>query len=168
MAKGKASASRKKARPGFAPAIEAAEHLTLVAGLGAVRKGEGKDRIRAAAAALLGSANIDEDCRVAFPNDNRWDYVIGIQQAQTDMAVFVEVHSAESSDVSKMEDKLNWLLTLFLRRAPQAALSQLPREIHWVASGRVNIPKHLPQYKKLQTTLRRAGLQGPVTQLTLA
>lgn len=166
MAKAKRTTSKKKAVPSFTRAIEVAEHLKLVAGLGAVKQGEGKDRIRAANVPVLGSVDIDDDCRSAFPNDSRWDYVIGLRRAQAEVAIFVEVHSAETSAVSKMEDKLEWLLT-FLRRPPQDALSQLPREIHWVASGRVNIPKHLPQYKKLQKTLRPAGLLGPVTQLTL-
>ena len=115
---------------------------------------------------MIGSVDIDESCRAAYPNDNRWDYVIGLRRTAGDAAAFVEVHSAETSAVSTMERKLEWLLG-FLLRDKQRSLNELPREIHWVASGRVNIPKHLPQYKKLVTTLRLRGLQGPVTLLDL-
>jgi hypothetical protein len=165
MAK-RARSGGKKAEPSFKRAIEMAEHLELVPGLGALKKGEGRDRIRVGAGALLGSVNIDDNCRAAYSQDHRWDYVIGARRSRAEVAIFVEVHSAETSEVSKMEHKLSWLQS-FLRRDQQTALAALPREIYWVASGRVNIPKHLPQYKKLQTTLRAQGLLGPVTQLDL-
>ena len=157
---------KKKIAPSFERAIEEAEHVSLIRGLGALKRGEGKGRIVADSGALIGSVDIDESCRAAYPNDNRWDYVIGLRSGKGDAAVFVEVHSAETSAVSTMEHKLEWLLR-FLSRGRQRSLNDLPREIHWVASGRVNIPQHLPQYKKLVTTLRLRGLQGPVTQLAL-
>jgi hypothetical protein len=83
-----------------------------------------------------------------------------------DGACFVEVHQAETSGVSDVEKKLSWLID-FLNRDPQSALRSLPREIYWIASGRVNIPKHVPQYKRLNTTIRARGLSGPLTRLNL-
>ena len=163
----KANGLRTKTPVSFEQAIEAAEHLNLIAGLGAVKRGEGRDRISVEPERLLGSVNIDDDCRGAYPSASRWDYVIGWRSEGRECAVFVEVHSAETSDVSKVEKKLSWLID-FLNRESQAKLHALPRQIHWVASGRVNIPRHLPQFKKLQTTLRAKGLSGPpVTKLDL-
>ena len=78
----------------------------------------------------------------------------------------MSVHSAESCDVGKMEDKLAWLLG-FLQEGARRELGKLPRVIHWVASGRINIPQHTPQYRKLQTILRNRGLKGPVKALVL-
>ena len=104
---------------------------------------------------------------MAYPNDSRWDYVVGYRRSKKAVAHFIEVHSAEASDVSKIQEKLEWLRG-FLQEEAQGSLAALSREFHWVASGRINIPKHLPQFKRLQTTLRKAGLRGPAKQLTLS
>jgi hypothetical protein len=130
----------------------------------AVKKREGKARIIQGKSTILGSVAIDDDCREAFPNAARWDYVIGISARQP-TAFFVEVHSAETSDVRKMHDKLVWLLEL-LNREAQQKLRALPREIHWVASGRVNIPKSTPQYKRLKMK-PLSQLRGPAERLEL-
>jgi len=153
----------------FALAVEAAEHLTLVDGLGAITGSEGKGQIVPGNATVESSVAVDEDCREAYPNHARWDYLVGATKPKATLphAFFIEVHSAETSEVSKMEAKLDWLLQ-FLARPKQAALAKLPRSFHWVASGRINIPRHLPQYKKLVVTLRKRGLLGPHKQLTLA
>lgn len=150
----------------FEDAVAAAEHLELRSGLSAIKKGEGKGRIVKGDAPLLGSVAIDGNCRAAYPQSARWDYAIGVEVDGKAKALFIEVHGAETSGVSDLEKKLTWLLD-FLQREPQEALRGLPREIHWVASGRINIPKHVPQYKRLTTTLRKRGLQGPVERLGL-
>lgn len=150
----------------FRDAIAAAEHLKLLSALDAVTAGEGRGQIHVDAQRLCGSVRMDEDCKKADPRGNRWDYVIGVTIGKRESAIFVEVHSAETSNVSDLEKKLNWLLA-YLNRDRQELLRKLPRQIYWVASGRVNIPKHLPQYRKLQTTLRNKGLLGPVSELRL-
>ena len=65
-----------------------------------------------------------------------------------------------------MEDKLRWLRD-YLHAEPQCELADLKREIYWVASGPVNIPRHTPQFRKMNTTLRKRGLKGPVKSLRL-
>ena len=152
----------------FQAAVGAAEHLHLKSGLNAVKATEGGGQLQAVdSTKILGSVEMDGDCRAAYPQSARWDYVIGYDRAGEAVAYFVEVHSADTSQVSKMERKLEWLLQ-FLDREPQAKLSRIKREIHWVASHGINIPKHLPQYRRLNTMLRKRGLQGPVKHLTLA
>jgi len=164
--------AKKKCKPTphkvFELAIEKADHLQLKNGLAAVKRGEGKGRILAKdSKQVLGSAEIDGDCRRAAPNANRWDYVIGYNRSGKVVAYFVEVHSALTSEVSTIERKLDWLLDEFLRRKNSDKLAALSREMHWVASGNVKIPRHTRQYRFLTTTLRRRGLHGPSKQLTL-
>jgi hypothetical protein len=141
--------------------------LLLKPGLQAIKKREGHGQIVADdPQRLLGSAAIDDACRPAYPRDERWDYVIGYNRAGRAFAHFVEVHSAETSEVSKMERKLRWLRD-FLLQPSQRKLAALDHEFHWVASGRFNIPQHLPQYRTLTTTLKKAGLRFPVKKLVL-
>lgn len=52
-----------------------------------------------------GSVDIDLRLSSKYPNSNRWDYVIGYG----DCAYFLEVHSAETSEVNVVLKKLNWL-----------------------------------------------------------
>jgi hypothetical protein len=141
--------------------------LPLKPGLQAIKKGEGHGQILAEdPQRLLGSAAIDDACRPAYPKSERWDYVIGYNRAGKAFAHFVEVHSAETSEVSKMEKKLRWLRD-FLQKPSQKELAALDHEFHWVASGRFNIPQHVPQYRTLTTTLKKAGLRFPVKKLVL-
>jgi hypothetical protein len=151
----------------FRNAIGSANHLKWKIGLQVIKRSEGGGQISGGEPErLLGGAAIDDDCLMAYPNANRWDYVIGYRRSRKLVAYFIEVHSAETSDVSKIEKKLEWLRE-FLRQDAQKELAALVREFHWVASGRINIPKHLPQFKRLQTTLRKLGLKGPAKQLVL-
>lgn len=141
--------------------------LDLKPGLQAIKKAQGGGQIVPDdAQCLLGSAAIDDDCLASDPQANRWDYVIGYGRGSKAIAYFVEVHSAETTEVSKVEKKLRWLQD-FLLRPPQEKLAALEREYHWVASGRINIPQHTPQFKRLNSTLKKMGLRGPVKHLTL-
>ena len=152
----------------FRDAIEAADHLRWRGGLQAVKRGEGKGQIVARdSLCLLGSADIDGDCTAAQPNSERWDYVIGYNRFGKAVAHYVEVHSAQTSEVSKIEGKLQWLLD-FLRQDHQQELKRLPAEFHWVASGRINIPRHTPQFRRLKTSSRLRCLKGPVKSLQLS
>lgn len=163
----KARPTSTRATQAFGAAIAEAEHLQLRPGLQALVRSEGASQVLASnPKKLLGSANIDRDCRAAHPQATRWDYVIGYERSGEPVAHFVEVHSAETSEVSKMSRKLNWLCE-YLAQPPQAKLARLRREFHWVQSGRFNIPKTTPQYRLLQTTLRKRGLNWPVARLTL-
>jgi hypothetical protein len=161
--------SKKRALPKetFREAISTCPPLRLREGLQAIKKSEGKGQISAAnLEQLLGSVAIDDDCLSEHPNASRWDYLVGYDRNGQAIAHFIEVHYAETSDVSVVEKKFDWLQT-YLGSAGHEQLKSLPAEYHWVASGRVNIPQHLPQYKKLQTTLRKRGLRFPVKVLVL-
>jgi hypothetical protein len=149
----------------FTEAVTGAEHLTLKSGLSALKKKEGAKRIHLSkGSTAAGSVDIDKDCEKAYPEDPRWDYLVGVVNSKKLIAYYIEVHSAESSQVRKMAEKLQWLVD-FVRE--QEKLAKLTAEYHWVASGRVNIPKHTRQYKQLSVNLRKKGLVGPVTRLDL-
>jgi hypothetical protein len=148
-------------------AVEGAELIVYVAGLGAILRGEGKGKIRASdSRSILGSSNIDKDCLATYPNAHRWDYVVGYVLSKTMVAHFIEVHSAVSSQVSVMRRKLDWL-EAYLNRDANRALGRIAREYHWVASGRFKIPKNSPQYRQLLLLRSRRGLKGPHKSLQL-
>jgi hypothetical protein len=80
--------------------------------------------------------------------------------------IFVEVHSATTHGVSEVQKKLEWLKS-FLRRRNMHGLTVMPHEYHWVASGRIRIPRHTRQYKQLAQLRRRQALQGPHRHLRI-
>ncbi|HJU40942.1 MAG TPA: hypothetical protein VJ724_15325 [Tahibacter sp.] len=100
---------------------------------------------------------------------NRWDYGIGLAGADgAHKAIWIEVHSAETSEVSVVLRKLAWLRTFLAQHCEQlwAMTSKAADDpaFFWVASGRVNIPKHMPQRR----ALAQAGLDMPKSQLHLS
>jgi hypothetical protein len=160
---------RAEAEAAFRQIVGCAEHLRWRVGLSAIKRGEGHGQIRAASAdRLWGSVDVDGDCKAAYPEESRWDYAIGYgsEGGSKAQVFFVEVHSAVSSQVSAMAKKLDWLKG-FLNRPRSAPLARLRREYHWVASGKVDIPRHLPQYRNLARLRGAHGLKGPDRELTL-
>lgn len=105
-----------------------------------------------------GSVEIDECVRNIYPNANRWDYVFSYKST----AYFVEVHSAESSEVSVVLAKLQWLKDWLNTKAPEIAKMKAEQPYYWIQSGRFSIPKHTPYH-------RLAAQKGilPISKLTL-
>ena len=52
-----------------------------------------------------GSLDIDEATLKLYPDDNRWDYALCYDSE----VFYIEVHSAITSEVSRMVKKLQWL-----------------------------------------------------------
>ena len=150
--------------PAFRNAIAKNGLLTLCNGLQAVTGAEGAGQIHPVdERSVLGSVAIDRNYAQVpqHGNASRWDYVIGYRRGPgQEIAYFIEVHSAKTSEVATMQAKLEWLRS-FLNEPANTQLGSLDREVHWLAAGRVAIPKHTPEYKRLTTTLRRLGLAGP-------
>ena len=110
--------------------------------------------------ALMGEADHAQACR--------WDYGLGyLDPTGTERAVWVEVHSAETSEVSKIICKLTWLKDYLSQHCTDLwELTQKGDQATrfvWLASGRCNIPSHMPQLRRLRT----AGLQPPARRLEL-
>ena len=49
----------------------------------------------------------------------------------------------------------------------QAKLRKLDSKFYWLASGAIKIPQNTPQYRLLNSKLRKMGLRGPTSFLTL-
>jgi hypothetical protein len=106
-------------------------------GLGAVENADRALIDGAIRASFDDSLDLDEAMRPAFPNENRWDYLLG--HASSGAVVALEPHSANTSEASVVIAK---------RRR---ALDQLRGHFedghrvtswYWVASGKVDFAPH--------------------------
>lgn len=109
---------------------------------------------------LEGSIDIDTCTTAKYPNDNRWDYAF----AYKGEAFFIEVHSANTSEVSTVIKKLQWLKNWLHQQAPEIGklkAKNLPT-FYWIQSKGFSIPKTSRQY-------RLAGSVGikPIAKLNL-
>jgi len=95
-----------------------------------------------------GSVDIDSCTMPLYPQDNRWDYVVGYDGR----TYFAEIHPANTSQVRTMISKLKWLQKWLRDQS-----SPLSGTYHWVASGKIAIAKGSPQARKLASS----GIVGP-------
>ena len=81
------------------------------------------------------------------------------------MAIWVEVHSATTGEVSAMLRKLQWLRAYLREECDDLWKLTLAadRPYHWVASGGVAILRNSPQARRLSTS----ALPFPSSTLTL-
>lgn len=97
-----------------------------------------------------GSVDIDSalrdvviNSRKVYAEDCRWDYAIGYDGK----IYFIEVHSAETSQVTQVLKKHRWLKDFLVAQAPE--LNKEDKRFYWIASGRNHILKHSVQKRKL-------------------
>ncbi len=107
-----------------------------------------------------GSVEIDACIANIYPNENRWDFAIGYDG----VAYFMEVHSANTGEVSTVLRKLQWLKDWLNSKAPaiNAIKATNKTPYYWVQSGKFNILKTSKQYRQLIN----AGLM-PIPKLKL-
>lgn len=105
-----------------------------------------------------GSLDIDACTTKLNPNDNRWDYAF----AYNEKVYFIEVHTANTGEVTTVINKLNWLKTWLLEKAPEINQLKAESPYYWIQSGKFNILPTSRQY-------RRIVAQGikPVPKLSL-
>ena len=107
-----------------------------------------------------GSVEIDNCTLKKYPNDNRWDYVFDFKGE----AFFMEVHSANTGEVSTVLKKFQWLIDWLHHHAPE--LNKLkPKNksaFYWVQSGGYNILKNSRQ----ERAIIQKGLR-PVSRILL-
>jgi hypothetical protein len=99
---------------------------------------------------FLDSLDLDEASRPRFPNDARWDYLLG--HATSSKIVAIETHSAETSQVSKVIQKRTASLG---HLQGQLATGHHVAAWYWVASGRVDFVPH----EKTVLRLSENGIQ---------
>lgn len=95
---------------------------------------------------LTGSVDIDGTTKKKYPEDPRWDYVIGYQQ----YAYFVEVHPAGTSEVETVLAKLKWLREWLSTQAPELVKMQSPVDTFvWIHLDGMHILPGSPQAMRL-------------------
>ena len=108
---------------------------------------------------LTGSIDLDRTLarEPGYANTPRWDYGIGYKPGNgPEQAVWVEVHSATTREVSTVLRKLQWLRDWLneeaeqLMRMTNAAAED--RRYVWIASAGVRIPGNSPQARQLSTS----------------
>lgn len=151
-------------RSKFQKAVEACPDLTFRDGLQAITAAD-RDRVRTKdPRSVTGSADIDNDLRRQVPQDNRWDYAVGYQRSDDEeKAYFIEVHPAETGEIRCVINKVRHLKAWAERNARDLWNMTVPREIHWVASGRINLRMN-DSYRRL---LAMEGLGSPKKFLAL-
>jgi hypothetical protein len=123
-----------------------------------------RKRIQQGEARILGSINLDGALCQRYPNEPRWDYGIGIQKGNKPYAIWVEVHPANTSNVSEVLLKLRWLKGWLSGQATQLhALTPPQRAYHWIATDGVHITPNSQEARQLA----QAGLTMPREVLKL-
>lgn len=145
----------------FKEAVEATPDIATGYKAGLSAMGEYSSRVSAAdTTRLQGSVDIDSCTTSKYPNANRWDYAL----AYKGEVFFVEVHSANTSEVRTVLRKLQWLRDWLNSHAPELnkmkAKSSNP--FVWIQSKNFQIPKNTPQY----FAAKKAGLL-PLQKLEL-
>lgn len=113
----------------------------------------GKHSTLVTAASPTGSIDIDAALLPTQPNAHRYDYGVGLlpkKGAHDDRAVWIEVHSAYTSEVSVMLKKQAALAAWLNSNAPD--LTRMTIAWLWIPSGKVAIPKATPQYRRLASS----------------
>ena len=142
----KAGYNRKYPKGSFNDSICKCEEIkdALKPGLSAL-KGNSK-AVRATDTKLIdGSVDIDEAVRDKYPEDSRWDYVVGYANE----AFFIEVHPAATSNVDEMVKKVKWLKDWLASSATDLKTLHKKEVYYWVPSGKVNILPGSVQYRKI-------------------
>jgi len=88
-----------------------------------------------------GSVDIDACTTLLYPNDNRWDYVF----AYKSKVYFIEVHSANTSEVNTVLRKLQWLKDWLTMHAPEIKKLNASQPYYWIQSGKFDILPSSPQ-----------------------
>lgn len=98
---------------------------------------------------LQGSIDIDSCTKQKYPTSNRWDYAF----AYNGEVLFVEVHTANSSEVKTVINKFNWLKDWLTNQAPE--INKLKRKngspYYWIQSKSYSIPKTSRQYRLIKS-----------------
>lgn len=119
---------------------------------------------------LTGSIDLDSALQktLAHAAKPRWDYGLGYKPTNgKEQAIWVEVHSATTKEVSAVLRKLQWLRDWLTSEAPE--LRQLTDfassncRFVWIASSSVRISRNTPQARRLS----QSGLRSVQSHLSL-
>ena len=134
-----------KSKCPFQVAVEGTEEVKTGyrPGLRAIKKSD-RNKVNAMHTnKIQGSLDIDTQVQALYPNNNRWDYVL----SYNNRLYFIEIHSAETSEVKIVIEKVVWLKEWL--KAKASNINALPKAEHpyiWIQSGRYAI---LPGSKEM-------------------
>jgi len=112
--------------------------------------GSYNDRISVANTSKIeGSVDIDKATEAKYPSQNRWDFAFSYNTE----VFFVEVHSANTSEVKTMLRKLQWLKDWLVQKAPEINKLKAKNKTPyiWIQSKNFQILKNSPQYRSAVT-----------------
>lgn len=135
-----------KKKSAFQKAVEATDEIKNCWKPGLQALGSYSTKIKLGDKEVCGSVDLD-GCLAGqklYPSENRWDYAV----CYNGKVYFVEVHSAESSEVEVVRNKQSWLTNWLNSKAPELVKLKASGPNHWVQSGRMNIPKESRHYRK--------------------
>lgn len=148
-----------KSKNSFQKAVEATPDVATGYKAGLSALGTHASKISVASTSLIeGSVDIDSCTTAKYPNANRWDYVF----AYHGKAYFIEVHSANTSEVRTVLSKLQWLKNWLHNHATEINKLKAKNSFYWIQSKGFAIPKTSPQYRAASM----AGLK-PIAKLKL-
>ncbi len=132
-------------------------------GLQALRAEDKKHVEAQDARKITGSVDMDQALTETLPQSPRWDFAIGYRQKSGigEKVYFLEIHPAETGELKAMIEKVKFLTDWMPQRAQ--VLWSMPKEIHWVASGDLDIRKNERRLKELA----ELGVKYPKKKLTL-
>ncbi len=90
-----------------------------------------------------GSVDLDTCTTYLYPQASRWDYIF----CYNNEVFFIEVHSANTSEVKTVIKKLHWLKQWLSESAPE--INKMRAKIQpfiWIQSNNFRIPKNSSQY----------------------
>lgn len=135
MSKGKKqkTAGADKANCSFRKAIENTPDVQhgYREGMQAIVKADKRAVMVKDARRLDGSLNINEETKMLYPNESRWDYAVGYDGK----VYYVEVHPANTSNVEEVIKKKLWLDKWLKEKAPSmSALKAGSPKYQWAAT----------------------------------
>ncbi len=95
---------------------------------------------------LTGSVNLDKCTSSKYPNDPRWDYIIGYKE----VCYFIELHPASTKNIKEVIKKLDWLKGWLINEGKAIdKIKSKKSPYRWIATGGVAILKNSPQARGL-------------------
>lgn len=151
----------KRVKSKFQLAVEATPEVAACYknGLQALKNADSAKIVLANTNHCDGSLAIDDCTTTLYPNDHRWDYCFSYAGS----VYFVEVHSANTSEVDRVLRKLQWLKDWLSNNAPAINLLRVKdNPYYWIQSNGFNILKNSAQFRRIV----QAGIK-PIAQLKL-
>ena len=110
---------------------------------------------------LDGSLNIDEETKMLYPNESRWDYAIGYDGK----VYYIEVHPANTSNVEEIIKKKLWLDKWLKEKAPSlSALKAGSPKFQWAAT---EAGVHVSAQSTYARRLSQRGIERPKRPVVL-